>query len=60
MSLAGWYLHKADQCAQMAKEATEPRRRADYEKEQKVWVQLAKEIELEKEIQLKSKPKIPN
>jgi hypothetical protein len=60
MSLAGWYLHKADQCAQMAKEATEPHRRVEYEERQKAWLQLAKEIELEKEIQLKSKPKISN
>jgi hypothetical protein len=60
MSLAGWYLHKADQCAQMAEAATEPHRRVEYEKEQKVWLQLAREIELDKEIRLKSKPKISN
>jgi hypothetical protein len=29
----------------MAKDASEPHRRTDYEKEQKVWLQLAEEIE---------------
>jgi hypothetical protein len=55
MSLAEWYFRKADQCAQLAKDAIEPYRRADYEKEQKVWRQLGREIE---QTQLKSKPKI--
>jgi hypothetical protein len=55
MSLAEWYFHKADQCAQLAKDANEPHRRANYESEQKVWRQLGREIE---QAQLKSKPKI--
>jgi hypothetical protein len=52
MSLAGWYLHKADQCALMAKEAVNPQRRADYEKENRVWLQLAEETE-QKESKIK-------
>jgi hypothetical protein len=31
MSLAAWYLHKADQCARLAKDAIEPRKRSDFE-----------------------------
>jgi hypothetical protein len=40
----------------MAKEATDPQRRADYEKEQLTWLQLVKEIESSEEIKPKSKP----
>jgi hypothetical protein len=55
MSLADWYLQKAAQCAERAKEAAEPSRRADYKKEQKVWRQLVREIEKTKP---QSNPKI--
>jgi hypothetical protein len=40
MSLAAWYLHKADQCARLAKDATEPRKRSDFETERKLWLQI--------------------
>jgi len=29
MSLDAWYYHKADQCARLAKDAIEPRKRSD-------------------------------
>jgi hypothetical protein len=45
MSLAAWYLHKADQCARLAKDATEPRKRSDFETERKLWLQIAEQIE---------------
>jgi hypothetical protein len=56
MSMIACHLHKAGQCAQSAKEATDPGRRADYEKEQRVWLQLAEEIEPSEETEPKSKP----
>ena len=45
MSLAAWYLHKADQCARLANEAVEPRKRSDFEIERKLWLQIADQIE---------------
>ena len=45
MSLASWYLHKADQCARMAKEARDPHRRSDLEAEGTLWLQIAARIE---------------
>jgi hypothetical protein len=45
MSLAAWYYHKADQCARLAKDANERRKRADFEIERKLWLQIAEEIE---------------
>ena len=49
MFLASWYRHKADQCARMAKDATDPLRRASYKEEQKMWlVILAEYLEAER------------
>jgi hypothetical protein len=45
MSLAAWYLHKADQCARLAKDAIEPRKRSDFETERKLWLQMTEQIE---------------
>ena len=45
MSLADWYHHKADQCAQLANDATAPRKCASYQHEQKLWLQMAEQIE---------------
>jgi hypothetical protein len=36
-----WYLYKAKQCSQMAKDATDPRRRADLKAARKIWLELA-------------------
>jgi len=47
MSFAAWYLHKADQCARLAKDATEPRKRSDFETEIKLWLQIAEQIEMD-------------
>jgi hypothetical protein len=40
-----WYLHKAEQCAQLAKNAADARRRSVFESEQISWLQLAREVE---------------
>jgi hypothetical protein len=45
MSLAAWYYQKADQCARLAHEAGEPRKRSDFEIERKLWLQIAEQIE---------------
>ena len=45
MSMASWYHHKAEQCARLAKEATERRKRTDLKTERKLWLQLAEELE---------------
>jgi hypothetical protein len=47
MSLAAWYLHKADQCARLAKDTTDPRKRSDFETEGKLWLQIAEQIEMD-------------
>jgi hypothetical protein len=47
MSLASWYYHKADQCARLAKDAIEPRKRSDFETERKLWLQIAEQIEMD-------------
>jgi hypothetical protein len=45
MSGAEWYLRKAAQCARLARQATDPRRRADYKTEEWRWRQIAEQIE---------------
>lgn len=45
MSVAAWYHQKAKQCAQLAKDAIEPRQRSDFETERKLWLQIAEKIE---------------
>jgi hypothetical protein len=46
MELASWYRYKADQCARMAKAATDPLRRASYKEDQRLWlVILAEHLE---------------
>jgi hypothetical protein len=47
MSLAAWYHHKADQCARLANDAGEPRKRFDLEAERKLWLQIAEQIEMD-------------
>jgi hypothetical protein len=47
MSLAAWYHHKADQCARLAKDAIEPRKRSDFEIERKLWLEIAEQIEMD-------------
>jgi hypothetical protein len=45
MSEAGWYWRKAGECARQASEASDARRRADYETQDKLWRQIASRIE---------------
>jgi hypothetical protein len=45
MSLAAWYYHKADQCEQLAKDASEPSKRSDFKTERKLWIEIAEQIE---------------
>ena len=42
---AEWYHHKAEQCARLAKETTEPRKRTDLETERKLWLEIAADLE---------------
>jgi len=51
MSLAAWYHHKADQCAQMAEGAIEPGVRIRYLEDQTLWLEL-EVIELAEESRL--------
>jgi hypothetical protein len=57
MSLASWYLHKADQCARMAKDASEPRRRAECKENQKLWLAIANQTERDEGSQFGKEPK---
>jgi hypothetical protein len=41
------YYHKADQCARLAKDAIEPRKRSDFETERELWLQIAEQIEMD-------------
>lgn len=43
MSLAAWYLHKVDQCARLAEEASEPSQRCRFESERRFWLQILAE-----------------
>jgi hypothetical protein len=45
MSEAGWYWRKAGECARQASETSDPRRRAEYETQNKLWRQIASRIE---------------
>jgi len=45
MSGAEWYFRKAADCARLARQATDPRRRAEYKTEEWRWRQIAEKIE---------------
>jgi hypothetical protein len=49
MFLASWYLHKAEQCARMAKLATDSHRRDSYEEDQRLWLVILAEYEASEE-----------
>jgi hypothetical protein len=51
MSMASWYLHKADQCGKLAKDATHPDCRARYETEHSLWLAIAASIRRDEEKQ---------
>ena len=44
MSGDTWFLHKAGQCTQFAKDTADPRLRARYEEEGRLWRQIAADI----------------
>ncbi len=41
MGLTSFYHHKAERCAQLAKDEVDPRRRFQLESESKLWLQIA-------------------
>lgn len=41
MGLTSFYHHKAERCAQLAKDEVDPRRRSELETEGKLWLQIA-------------------
>jgi hypothetical protein len=45
MSQATWFWQKADECARMAKGASEPDGRGNYETQAQHWQQIAERIE---------------
>jgi hypothetical protein len=57
MSLAHWYHQKAAQCSQMAKDASNPRLRADLKSEGKQWLELAANIEQDDLIRFGPEPR---
>jgi hypothetical protein len=56
MSLTEWYVHKADQCARLAKAAIDARVRADFEAERELWLQIAAEEIARDEIRFSLEP----
>jgi len=49
MILASWYLHKAEQCARMAKLTTDSHRRDSYKEDQRLWLVILAEYEVSEE-----------
>jgi hypothetical protein len=56
MSIGDWYRHKADQCARLAQDASEPDRRTRYEEEAKVWRRMVDQIEANESIRFGPDP----
>jgi hypothetical protein len=44
VSIAAWYLNKADQCEQMAKDSSHPEDRDRYQAEARRWREIAADI----------------
>jgi hypothetical protein len=40
-----WYRQKADECARLAKDASEPHRRQAHETQERLWLRIADQIE---------------
>ena len=47
MSLAGWYHHKADQSAVLAKAAPTAESRAGFNSDQLIWREMADKLDIE-------------
>ena len=45
MSIAEWYVHKAEQCIRLAAETVDPRLRTKYAEEAILWRQIARDME---------------
>jgi hypothetical protein len=56
MSICAWYRDKADQCARLAKNASELDRRYNYEAEEKAWRLIADQIDANERNQFASDP----
>jgi len=56
MSFILWYLHKANQCARLAKEAFDPGERSQFETERQQWLQIAEAEQNSESISLKLMP----
>jgi len=44
MSERQWFIEKAEECAQKAKEAADPRLRSTLETERSLWLQIAEKL----------------
>jgi hypothetical protein len=60
MSLASWYRYKADQCARLAIDAIDPRKRSDFESERKLWLQISEQIEMDEESDVRTSDPLIN
>jgi hypothetical protein len=56
MAGAEWYLRKAGECARLAREASDPRRRSEYETEELLWRKIAAQIEANERNRFRSDP----
>jgi hypothetical protein len=56
MSMTDWYHYKVEHCARIAKDATDPRSRADLESERGLWLEIASQIEPDDELRLGPEP----
>jgi hypothetical protein len=45
MAIIDWYVYQAERCSNLAKEASDPDKRATFEQERKLWLQIAEKIE---------------
>lgn len=56
MSVADWYLHKAQQCGRMAKETTRTQLHEAYKREERLWLEIAAAILCEEERRFGPRP----
>jgi hypothetical protein len=56
MSIADWYVHKAQQCGRMAKEAGRTQLHEAYKHEEKLWLEIAAAISRDEEKRFDSRP----
>jgi hypothetical protein len=56
MAGAEWYLRKAGECARLAREASDPRRRSEHVSEELSWRKIAERIEANERNRFRSDP----